>query len=481
MHTNVPPYALKPEQAAAVINYLITETGANISRPGTALFASPSSSVVTVGGDPAVSGMCAYGDFIVAGDNNRRIFAFSEDGTSRDITGSSPLAGREVPSFFEFDGKLLIFGGGAMKVWEGGSGVCSDYATGEAPQPTHVTLMRRYLITNHVNSDKVSYSDPVTHKFDFIDPAGNGTGAGFFTAESSNDPCLAVLTVSGELYCIGSATTDVMYLTAQDADAPFSLAWTITRGLGAKRAFAIVDNTLYMLDSERKVIMLDARTPRAISLQVEQQIKDMTKVSDCVCHRIEFDGRHLLAFAFPTANTALIYDYVTQQWTTWRGWTEADGWVAPPLLAYAYHPKWNRHFCSDWALGKVYELSNEYQDDAGNPRRCERETAPQDFGTDKRKSAETERFRVLRGSTESAVSTSTSYRPRMLVYYNDDNKGWKRSPRTVLLGRLGDGDMFEGELQRCGQFRSRAYRLVAMDPVAITLISMTVTLTTLGS
>ena len=462
--TNVPAYSLTPDKSSSVINYLITETGAGVSRPGTATFVTPSASVVTVNGDTRVTGLFSFLDYLVAVDANRRVYAIKSDATQADITGATPLPGTSVPGFFNDNGKLLIYGGGAPLAWDGGITPCALFAPNVSmPSPTSMVMLNRYLLANNIYRDLINFSDPVDH-------ASWSLATQFFTAESRNDPVIALGATFGELYAFGPETIDIYYFAASDTAGPFSLAWTIQRGLGAERGLASVDNTFYFIDSERKIIVLEARTPKVISLQIEKQLQAMTRVDDCVLHRVEFEGKHILAFVFPTAKTTLVYDYVLGHWTEWREYDPANGWQPMSMLAYAYQPKWGKHFCSDFTSASIYELSSSYQDDHGNIRRCERETAPITHGTHALKESTCFKLRCLRGTATSNTSTSEAYRPEVWLSWRDDNRGWS-GPIRRSLGRMGDSDMYSAEWPRMGQYRARQYRITMSDPVDFALIS----------
>jgi hypothetical protein len=492
--TNVHPHGLR-RGASFVCNYMLDEHGNNVSRPGLSSFATLTGSLVPVNGDPRIIGLYPYREWVVAVNNNRRVLAVEEDGSYTDITGSETLGGDIAPTFVEDDdGALLIFGGpGVILRWDG-SGLCERFGGRDGmPRASHAVILARYLICNNVNSDRIDYSRPEDHSVFDVNDTGSATeAAGFFTAENSADAIVAIMEQWGLLYLFGERTTEMYYATG-DADSPFSWQWAVPVGLVGARAIAKADNTIFWVGPDRVVYRLakDGQ-PQTVSWEVEATLRSLPRVDNCIAHHIEIDGRHLIAFVFPSSGTTLVHDYTLsgqqgQVWYEWRQWdSSTSAWTPFSLLAYCYHPEWQKHLCSsvEDGSGAVFELSTSVYTDNGENIRRIRRLAPIDRGSSERlKWSHVYRFQMLRGSTTimgsvdtddsppSVADTPDGANPKLLVRTRELGKPWG-NPREVSLGRSGDTNAITGVLRRNGEYRVREIEIEDSNPCRTVLCSM---------
>lgn len=378
-NTNTDAWASgQPEQ---VLNLLIDERGTLTSRPGLSSWCTPTDGGSGAGGrtDPRIVGLHPYKNRMIAVRGNRRIFSIDEDGNETDIT-EAPLGGWEPPSFLlDPWGRLLIFGGGIPQAVSGDGLTVNTFAKGLSSSPTHGALVDRMLIVNDKGSDAFQYSqfgdyDEFTDGlilFPTADPPIVVPGTS--EAGTRSDPITALTALQNRLFLFGDASVEVFYGTGSSFfPGPLRLEDTpIASSLGAARSLLQVDGTLWWIDGRRRLVRMQGRSWERMSLPVEAQLRALDTWSDCIAHKMEYQGHHLILLHFETEKLTLAYDWLRNVWSEWRKWNTSTGsWDPMPLKAYAFHPTWNKHFCAGGIDGKIFELSpTTYQDDSGPLRR----------------------------------------------------------------------------------------------------------------
>lgn len=477
--SNVAAYALRG-RSSKCINWMSDEQRSSIGRPGYRAFSTPAAALLVVGGDPRILALYPFGDVMVAVDGNRAVFSIDAAGVATDITGVR-VPGSAVPTFVEDDnGALLIIGGGSPIQWRGPGTRTSTF--GEAmPQATHGCVVQRYLVLNDAGKDKIHFSNPVNHTEFDTNNANPSSPAGYFTAETKSDPCLALLEQWNLVWAFGPKSIDAYYPTGStdDEEGAFRLAWSSPRGVAGVRSMCRADGTLYFLGEDRKAYLLDQQSqPQVLSLEIEPTLLALPRVDDCICHHVQIAGRHLIAFVFPAGRTTLLYDYVLSQggqgavWYEWREWSAAAGWLPMAMLAYAYHPRWNKHFVTPHTGGAaVYELAANAYTDNGNRIRRVRRLAPIDHGTGLTKFSFRYRARAQRGVATTAEETADGGDPKLMVRTREVGEQWKEE-RPMALGRVGKGGAMKMQLSRNGKYRLREMELICDEPVPVHVSSL---------
>lgn len=462
--TNVDPLFLPVGRSSVALNWRLDDAGNSVGRPGLTAFSTPTETLVTIGGDTRIIGLFAWREWLLAANANRRLFRIAEDGTSVDITPIGGIPGNGIVTFLDYEGtRVIMCGGGAPQQWDG-TGLAEQFAPdGSVPNATQMVVAQKYLLANQRDSDEIMFSRPES-------PLDWST-LEFFTAESHSDPVLNMLVQWGRLYLFGTRTLDVYYNVGA-AQGDFAREWSIPTGLAARFAVTKVDNMIFFLGHDRKVYQLDGdSTPRIKSLPIENTLRELARVDDCVAHHVEVDGSHMVAFVFVASQRAFLYDYVHSTpgediWFEWQEWRDGAA-QSMRMEAYAYHREWNRAFCAGGSLNQntVYELRADQHTDDGEPIRRVRRFLLADDEVPKLGWAMY--LKARRGGSTVTDATVKGYDPHLEVRFRDSGQGWGQ-PRRVRLGRQGD-HFSTLTLHRLGRYRTREVELFCDEPVPVTL------------
>jgi len=460
--SNVDPAFLPKGRASVALNMMMDDAGNSVGRPGLSSFVTPVASLLTVNGDNRIVAMCAFREFLVLVDGNRRLFSVARDASYRDITGVR-LPGSATPTFLDLDGqRLIVCGGGSAIEWDG-VGMTGPFAEGGSPDATHMVVAQKYILANNRGTDRVNFSRPESQL--------DWTGGEYFRAETNSDPILAMHQQWGRVFLFGSRSLDVYYNVGA-AQGDFGREWSIPRGIAGSFAKVEANQALFFLGDDRKVYQLDnSSVPRVMSEPIGASLRSLTRPDDCVAHHIEAGGAHLVGWFFKTDKVAYLLDYVhsTPSEPQWFEWSEWSGGVRVPMHieAYAHQPMWNRSFCAGGLENRnvVYELDTGAYTDDGDPiRRMRRFRIKDDEGT---VTVWSVLFRVSCGTTAVTDSTAKGYEPELQMRVRKEGREWSAT-RRASLGKVGDTGIAV-EYQRLGRSCDFELELLCDDPIPFTL------------
>src|ERR1051326_1111768 len=150
-------------------------------------------------------------------------------------------------------------------------------------------------------------------------------------------------------------------------------------GAGATYATVQADNSVFWLDQDERGSMVARRLngyagDRVSTHAVEFAWQQYTKTSDAVSWAYQENGHTFWVIYFPTANKTWCFDISQNLWHE-RGYfiTATGDYVADRAMCHTFN--FGKHLVGDWASGNIYDLSSNYQTDAGNPIRGNRRTA----------------------------------------------------------------------------------------------------------
>lgn len=435
-------------QPGQVVNLLIDEHGTLTSRPGLLSWSDTVGAQAGLGGstDHSIVGLHAHGDYLIAVTAGRRFKRITSAGVAIDITVDF-LTGSARPSFLEDDdGSLLVFGGG-VPIRIGPDNQSRTFAVGLDGSPTHGCIVDHSLLVNDTDSNQVYFSDiglgsGSTGGHEQFTRIGGRSTPGFFTAGLRADPVTAIAALQNRAFVFGAQSVEAFYGTgAGGGAAAFRLEDDPMQSeLGAQRSLLEANGTLWWLDGDRRFVRLEGRSATPASTPVEAQIQAFGTFSDCITHLFEYQGVHIVLLHFQTQGLTLAYDYQRNVWSEWRLWSLTTGdWTAMPLLAYAFQPRWARHFCAGQAAstGRVYELSSTtYQDDSTPLVRLWRGPYS-DAGDLGLKFCKRLQFLLDGGTAQSYTSTSDGYNPTIEVRWRNEDRQWQewKPMQTGLIGQ----------------------------------------------
>lgn len=358
-----------------------------------ALYVSLAGRVFAVGGSPS----------------GRRIYSLSSGGSldlSSGVSGQS-LQGALRPQIAETEMLLLVTGGAEIqKVTL--DDLISARLGGSPPKATHVLANASRLLANDVAVDrtKVRYSDLAigTTSYAGHEVWGVGIGtAGFFTAEASPDPVVAIGGSTSEVIVFGSQTTQFF---SSDPSLVFAPVATTEIGCGAPYSIVKVDEQYFMVDDRRRIIQLNGRSYTDISAPIRRTLEEMSDVSDCFGYRVQVGPFDVLVWTFPSAGKTFAYQ-VGVGWSQWASY--GDNWLPCQIAAVARHQ--NGTILAGLSTGYVGALELDSPlDETGAPLRAYVETGYISHGTEKRKLCKSVHFSLRRGQPGAASKARFGWR-----------------------------------------------------------------------
>ena len=223
-----------------------------------------------------------------------------------------------------------------------------------------LTVIDNYFVVNENNSGRF-----------FISSISDGTAwdaLDFATAESNPDELKCVKNALGQLWLIGDKTTEIWTNTGASAFPFGRISGAIMEvGVIAPHSVQDVDNSLVWLGQDQYgsgiVYRAQGFTPQPISSEpVNLLIAKATSPEEITSWVYQEDGHTFYALTGGGLETTLVYDMSVGQWHE-RSYN--NGGDLAPHLAQCCTFAFGKQLVGDRRNGKIYELSLDYYDDAG--------------------------------------------------------------------------------------------------------------------
>jgi len=450
----------------ALYNLLPDAAGALHLRPGIRALEGFGSAPV----NSPVIGMYVWTTFLIFVCEDRSVHAWSQPTGHLDLAYSLGGTGRPI---FTYDSTRVAFSGGGMPGQWQGVGAATDLAPG-AIMPdgsplalTHIAyLAQRFLGNDNNNSGTWQWTAP--------GPAAHTTwpvvGAFFQEAEAAPDPVVALYCNSNEAFLFGTETTQV-YIP--DPELVFAVASSQSVGCAAAYSVINTDQDFAWLDNDRRLVQSGGREFTVLSSPgMAKTIAELTTISDCWGARIKFLNWDLLVWSFPTAQTAVVYDRITQKWGQFRSLDANGEWIGWLPTSYVYWPSQNLHLVglSDGTIG---ELTMEATTDMGKTLKGFARTGFQDLGTFARKTCQRVDFQFRR---DAAIGTAPTD-PLVEYRYRDTLGAWSSTDFLAL------GGSYQPVVTKWakGQFIQRQHEISLANATDFILAGATITTNTVES
>jgi len=461
------------------MNVVVDGKGSVLRRPGIAkyagapLFAGDVAPIIDPNG---LSGLYATvaGDLFAVGASGaeRPVYKVTSGGAAAIGGGVPPngLRGTSRPTFAETELLLAIAGGDALQkvVLPTTHFALSSSRVAGSPAPiaSHVVSNNLRLLANDVSVDrtKVRFSDVASGDTSY---AGNevwslgGVGtSGYFTAEASPDPVVAVYGVQNEVMVFGSRTTQVFLPDSVLTYAPVA---SIEVGMVAPYSFIKGDRETYWLDHQRRLVVSDRRSFQALSDPIQRTIDDMATVSDCFGYRVADGFLDVPVWSFPSDGRTFAYQKGIG-WGQWSGWNDStNNWAPFSVTALATPPDASVNVVATSA-GQIGELTLDAATDFGTRIVAYVETGYLNRKTESSKHCKSLRLVFRRGSA------ATTPGPHAFVAFRDREGPWS-DPIPVDLGSSGDTSP-TFRIHSLGTYQRRQWKFTFSDTaVALALVS----------
>lgn len=386
----------------------------------------------------------------------------------RVTTGGAVLVGSMVgqlrPMIAETEMLLVIAAGQDVYKIELATPTSMAVLGGSPPLASHVVHNSLRLLANDVTVDrtKVRYSSEAigTTTFAGHEQWSIGTGtAGFFTAEASPDPIVALAENTNEVWAFGSRTTQIF---APDITLVFGPA--VTMEVGCAAAYSVVkrEGMFYWLDHARRFVKSSGRGTETLSTGLHRVIQGFGTVSDCFGYRVLQGPVDGVVWTFP-AEGRTFFAQEGAGWSEWTSWSTATSQHKPFVVAsHTYKRDTGQNLVGLPSVGVGVLQSGMASDvgttvvgdtvEDGEPIVAEVTTGFLNRGTDARKYCRSLRLTFRRGSS--------ARRPEIRGYiqYRDSLGAWEPRIAVVL-----DGMQPVCEINSLGTYRRRQWRYSFSD------------------
>jgi hypothetical protein len=316
------------------------------------------------------------------------------------------------------------------------------------------------------------FTEPGTKRWFFssIDDFLTFDALDFYSKEGKPDQVISILSDHREPWIFGTKSTEVWYNTGGDntsaATATFARnqGGLIEFGCGAAKSPAQFDNSITWLSDQGQLMKAKGYSPVIISNDMfGLEISQYATFSDAIAFSYTENEHNFYQITFPTANKTWVYDAKTQIFhkrTSWQGVGEFGR-----HRANCYALLNNKHYVGDYENGKIYEMSLDYLDDAGNE--IQRRVYSTEFYAGLKKHF----FPSVQIEFEPGVGLESGLDPQaMLEFSNNGGKTWSNEIwRSV--GKIGEYNR-RAIWHRLGSAHRRIYRLTVSDPVLWRVLSV---------
>lgn len=430
-----------------MVNTLVDLANTRRARPGIAAW----SSFPTPPTTSPVDGMTIWGSYVVYVTRDRRLWAWTADGSVMALSdGSLPtmLEGADRPQLLALRDKVVAVGGGAPQEWLGlGTGLSQrlGVATPGYTPPSMNTIVG--IDTRLVSG----YRDPSgIFRWSGLGNLGHQVwdALNFAEAEARPDPIVAIAENTNELFVFGTETLQVF---SPDPVVGFAPGRTMNLGLLAPYSLIKVDDMFAFLDREKRFVLTEGRSftdeQSVLSKQIEARLRTMTP--DCWGFRMRNDRWDACVWMFPTDGIGYIWNRRNRTWSEWRAYA-AGGYTAPTMTSAVYWPERNL-FLVGLSNGQIAKLDSAAYTDLGGLIKVEIVSGFVDHGTQNRKKCRAVKFQFKRGQAVPPLD------PRVEISYRDDLGAFGQSS-IYSLGQQGDYDPTI-EMRSEGIYRQRQWRL----------------------
>lgn len=394
---------------------------------------------------------------VVADD---QVYALSsKTGEFTNVTGTV-LPGSSRPVFAATDTWLFIAAGAGMLRWNGTGTTVAETSDAAPLAVSALAEVDGIIVANNVGTKEFAFAetDDIT-----VPPVWE---SGYLTKGGKPDPVTVMMVGWRELFVGGEQSLEVWQNTG--AASVFERIAYIEKGILAPASAITIGQSMMWLGSDRRVYILDNRTPEPVSSDIDTEIFKMPDVTDAVGTQVVWNGRSWYVLHFPTANRTFALDLTTKVWIEWTYWdpdTRAHGRTIGEL--YGHLPQWSMSV----ATSRVYEesprvfLVGGYGDDGDDIRWIWR-SAHLDHGTDSEKTCADLAVSIVRGENPDPDADAG----KCLVRWRSNGKEWEPY-QEIDLGLMGDRTR-PSYLYRMGAYDSRQYEIQITDQVPVSIRSI---------
>jgi hypothetical protein len=262
----------------------------------------------------------------------------------------------------DFSGRVVMEDNGIQIVMvDGFKGYSWDSQTNEVTELTGdgwypartVTYQDGYFIFERKDTGQFFVSDLLSTNLDPLN---------FASAEGQPDKLVAVLSDHREVFMFGTETIEVWYNSGA-ADFPLerNQGAFIEKGLAAPYSIAKKNNTIYFIGSDLMVYEMVGYTPVRISSHAIEADLAGVDLLDAFAYTYQEGGHLFYVMTIPSRNKTWCFDIATREWHIRRDYQFGRH------RSNCHEFIENKNLVGDFQSGRIYELTQKYLSDDGEP------------------------------------------------------------------------------------------------------------------
>jgi hypothetical protein len=386
--------------------------------------------------------------------------AIDGDGTIIDITGVSINQNNRV-IFAESKEHILMASGGQI-AYTDGTTTTQFISDPDAPvNCTHVDFIDQFIIANDTNEDKFYFSQ--------VGDPFNWSALSFISAESNFDRSEALKTLDRNIVIFGEQSIE-FWFNAGGELTPFRRRNDVFIDIGTKSPYSIAETEkgILFISQNREVFLLNSSgQTQKVSRTFDRVLQSLTNVRDALGDNYIIGGKGFYVLHFPTDKKTYFYDYENDYWGEWAHYNSTLGsFDRYKGQNYSFSTGFNEHLIGDFDTDKIYKLSFDSYDDAGDQIRWLLKTGNinyEDIINDKLNM----KYSLL---LKTGFDLTNQKTPELMLRYRDNN-GVYDQLQSLDLKKIGNTD-FILELFSQGIYRTREIEFSSTDPIDIEFVRM---------
>lgn len=403
----------------------------------------------------AIRGLYALTDrlLIVSGS---KLYSFDLEGW---LTSVGDISGTDLVTFADNGLQVMITGSNAYK-YTISDGTLSQINIDNGSNDTgffgasSVTFLDSRFIWTVPNSGRIQWSKLLST---------DTTALSYSTAEAKSDDLVRVIASNGQLWLIGTRTTEIWNSTgSQDLPYQRQSGAYIPVGCVAKNSIAVFGSSLIWLaqteHGDNQIMMTQGYQMQRISNHaIETEFSNYERTDDAYAFSYQQQGHSFYFISFPTAQKTWVFDGTTNMWHE-RSFYNTDTSRHEHHRAIVHCFFKGEHLVGDRANGNIYRLDPNEQTDDGNVIVRERSTpCLNPHGT-----------RLVFDEVQliCQVGQDTDYKPLIMFDWSDDRgKTWSNDRIEDLGEDLGAIGEYQKRVifRRLGQSFGRVFRVRMTD------------------
>jgi len=390
--------------------------------------------------------------FVVSG---WELYEINADGTTTLqgtlLTGTGNVTIEQNPT------QLMIVDGLYGYTFTFSSDTFAQITDGDFPTPTYLGYQDGYSIVVKKDSQQFFISS--------LNDSTSWDALDFTSVESNPDNLVACVSDNANLWLFGKKTTEV-YRNTGAAAFPFERISGAIMETGCAAAHTVkqMDNTIFWLgvDEQGQGIVWKAQGYDAVRVStqaIEKKIEESDDFTESYAWVYHQRGHVFYCLQIKALDATLVYDATTQQWHE-RSWKDPSTNTEQLHLGQSHFFFERKNLVGSRVDGKIYQLSLDYYDDAGDEMHRVR-ISPH---YQQEKILITHAQLELDCAVGRGLVSGQGSDPKIILEVSDDG-GETYGNRLVRdLGKLGEYHT-RVKWNKLGRARNRVYKLTVTDPV----------------